>query len=413
MRCQSRDKAGFGMTSFEWEGKTLRGDVRRGVAKADSAAILRGDLRRDGIILVKWSEKKEGGGETKGRKRKVKTLPVVIFTRQLATMITSGLPLVQSLDILSNQIEDRSLKVIVREIKEKIEGGSRFADALKDYPQCFDALYINLVVAGEEGGTLDTVLLRLANYMEKTEKLKKKVKSAMIYPISIIVVATAVVMVLLVFVIPVFENMFKDMGASLPAPTEFVIILSKIVKSCIHFMIAGLIAAVFLFRRYYRTDAGRRQVDRLVLKVPLFGVLAVKASVARVTRTLATLLSSGVAILDSLVIVARVAGNRIVEDALVMARLRISEGKSMSEPLEQSGIFPPMVVQMVQVGESTGALDNMLNKVADFYEEDVDNMVTNLTALMEPMIMMFLGVVLGGLIIAMYLPIFKLGSVVG
>jgi type IV pilus assembly protein PilC len=328
-------------------------------------------------------------------------------------MITSGLPLVQSLDILGSQIEDKNLKIIVEEIKEKIEGGSSFADALKDYPQCFDALYVNLVVAGEEGGTLDTVLIRLATYMEKTEKLKKKVKSAMIYPISIIVVAIGVVMVLLIFVIPVFETMFKDMGAELPAPTAFVVALSRALKSTIYFFVGGIVVLVFAFRRYYRTEGGRRNIDRLILKVPLFGLLTVKASVARVTRTLATLLSSGVAILESLNIVAKVAGNKIVEDALVTARLRISEGKSMSEPLEQSGVFPPMVVQMVQVGESTGALDNMLNKVADFYEEDVDTMVTNLTALMEPMIMLFLGIVLGGLIIAMYLPIFKIGTVVG
>jgi type IV pilus assembly protein PilC len=328
-------------------------------------------------------------------------------------MITSGLPLVQSLDILSNQIEDKNLRGIVREIKAKIEGGSRFADALRDYPKCFDELYVNLVVAGEEGGMLDTVLNRLAIYMEKIEKLKKKIKSAMIYPISIIVVAIGVVMVLLIFVIPVFEGMFKDMGAELPAPTQIVINLSKFVKSYIIHMIIALGIGVFLFRRYYRTESGRRSVDRLVLKVPVFGVLALKSSVARVTRTLATLLSSGVAILESLVIVARVAKNKIIEDALIVARARISEGKSMSEPLQDSGIFPPMVVQMVQVGESTGALDNMLNKIADFYEEDVDNLVTNLTSLMEPIIMMFLGVILGGLIIAMYLPIFKLGQVVG
>lgn len=401
------------MAAFEWEGKTLRGEVRNGVLRADSPSALRADLRRDGIILVKWGEKKEAEKSRWGRRKKIKVLSVVIFTRQLATMITAGLPLVQSLDILANQIEDKNLKVIVKEIKEKIEGGSRFADALKDYPHCFDALYVNLVVAGEEGGTLDTVLIRLASYMEKTEKLKKKVKSAMIYPISIIVVAIGVVSVLLLFVIPVFETMFKDMGASLPAPTEIVIAMSKLLKATIHFLIGIVVLAFFMFRRYYRTEAGRRKVDRTTLKVPLFGTLTIKASVARVTRTLATLLSSGVAILDSLVIVAKVAGNKIVEDALVVARLRISEGKSMSEPLEQSGVFPPMVVQMVQVGESTGALDNMLNKIADFYEDDVDTMVTNLTALMEPIIMIILGVVLGGLIIAMYLPIFKLGTVVG
>lgn len=404
------------MPVFEWQGKTIKGDIKTGVSRADSEAALRASLRKDNIILVKLSEKKDVKGAEKEKydpKKKVKKLHIVILTRQLATMITAGLPLVQSLDILGNQIEEKNLRGIVREIKEKIEGGSRFADALKDYPQCFDDLYVNLMAAGEEGGMIDTVLLRLANYMEKTEKLKNKVKSAMIYPISIVVVAIGVVMVLLIFVIPVFETMFKDMGASLPAPTQIVVNLSRLVKSTIHYMIVALVIVIYLFRRYYKTENGRRKIDKLILKVPLFGVLAIKAAVARVTRTLATLLSSGVAILDSLVIVAKVAGNKVVEESLVTARSRISEGRSMSEPLQESGVFPPMVVQMIQVGESTGALDNMLNKIADFYEEDVDNLVTNLTALMEPMIMMFLGVILGGLIIAMYLPIFKLGSVVG
>ncbi len=404
------------MPVFEWQGKTIKGDIKTGVSRADSEAALRASLRKDNIILVKSSEKKDVKDVEKEKydpKKKVKKLHIVILTRQLATMITSGLPLVQSLDILGNQIEEKNLRGIVREIKEKIEGGSRFADALRDYPQCFDDLYVNLVAAGEEGGMIDTVLLRLSTYMEKTEKLKKKVKSAMIYPISIVVVAIGVVMVLLIFVIPVFETMFKDMGASLPAPTQIVVNLSRLVKSTVHYMIAALVIAIYLFRRYYKTEGGRRKIDKLILKVPLFGVLAIKAAVARVTRTLATLLSSGVAILDSLVIVAKVAGNKVVEESLVTARSRISEGRSMSEPLQESGVFPPMVVQMIQVGESTGALDNMLNKIADFYEEDVDNLVTNLTALMEPMIMMFLGIILGGLIIAMYLPIFKLGSVVG
>ncbi|OPY75606.1 MAG: Type II secretion system protein F [Syntrophorhabdus sp. PtaU1.Bin153] len=402
------------MPLFEWQGKTVRGESTSGTLKADSEAHLRTMLRKEGTIVTRVTEKKDtektGGYNPK---KKIKPLSVVVFTRQLATMITSGLPLVQSLEILSNQIEDNNLRGIVKEIKEKIEGGSRFADALMDYPKCFDELYVNLVVAGEEGGMLDTVLNRLAIYMEKIEKLKKKIKSAMIYPISIIVVAIGVVMVLLIFVIPVFEAMFKDMGAQLPVPTQIVVNLSRLVKSSVHYMIGAVIVAVFLFRRYYHTESGRRTIDRLILKAPVFGILALKSSVARVTRTLATLLSSGVAILESLVIVARVAKNKIIEDALVVARTRISEGRSMSQPLEESGIFPPMVIQMVQVGESTGSLDNMLNKVADFYEEDVDNLVSNLTALMEPMIMAFLGIVLGGLIIAMYLPIFQLGNAVG
>ncbi len=401
------------MPVYEWEGKTLKGETRKGTLKVDSEATLRANLRKDGIILLKAKAQKVPSKEKYNPKKKIKPMSVVIFTRQLSTMITSGLPLVQSLDILSNQMEDKDLKGIVREIKEKIETGSRFADALRDYPQCFDALYVNLVVAGEEGGMLDTVLQRLAVYMEKTEKLKKKVKSAMIYPISIIVVAIGVVMVLLIFVIPVFETMFKDMGATLPMPTQIVVNLSRLVKSKIIHMIVVIGAAVFMFKKYYKSEKGRKKIDALILKVPIFGVLAIKASVARVTRTLATLLSSGVPILESLIIVAKVAGNKIVEEALVTARARISEGRSMSEPLEESKVFPPMVVQMIEVGESTGALDNMLNKIADFYEEDVDNLVSNLTAMMEPMIMMFLGVVLGGLIIAMYLPIFKLGQAVG
>jgi len=401
------------MAVFEWQGKTLRGITKTGVLRADSESTLRAALRKDGIILVKATARKGTAKDKFNPKKKIETKTIVVFTRQLATMITSGLPLVQSLDILSNQMEDKNFKGIVKEMKEKIETGSRFADALRDYPQCFDALYVNLVVAGEEGGLLDTVLSRLAVYMEKTAKLKAKVKSAMIYPISIIVVAIGVVMVLLIFVIPVFETMFKDMGASLPAPTQIVVNMSRFVKSSIHYMIGALVVIVFMFKRYYKTEKGKRKIDSLVLKAPIFGILTIKASVARVTRTLATLLSSGVAILESLLIVAKVAGNKVVEESLLVARSRISEGRSMSEPLQESGVFPPMVVQMIEVGESTGALDNMLNKIADFYEEDVDTLVTNLTAMMEPMIMMFLGVILGGLIIAMYLPIFKLGSAVG
>ncbi len=403
------------MPVYEWQGRTLKGETKAGILRADSPSTLRALLRKDDIILTKSVEKKDSvkHREKFNPKKKIKPLNVVLFTRQLSTMITSGLPLVQSLDILANQLEDKDLRGIVREIKEKIEGGARFADALRDYPSCFDALYVNLVVAGEEGGMLDTVLSRLAVYMEKSLKLKKKIKSALVYPISIIVVATGVVMVLLIFVIPVFDGMFREMGALLPAPTQVVINLSRLVKSTIHYMIGLLILVFFFLRRYYRTENGRYMIDRLILKIPIFGVLTMKASVARVTRTLATLLSSGVAILESLMIVAKVAGNKIVEEALIIARSRISEGRNMSEPLGESGVFPPMVVQMIHVGESTGALDTMLSKIADFYEEDVDNLISNLTAMMEPVIMIFLGIVLGGLIIAMYLPIFKLGAMVG
>ncbi|MBP1747791.1 MAG: type secretion system protein [Deltaproteobacteria bacterium] len=400
------------MPQYQWDGKTVSGEPRKGSEKAGSIDQLRAILRKDGIILMRATETKEKEKKF-NPKKKIKKLEILLFTRQLSTMITSGLPLVQSLDILGNQIEDVNFRGIVKDIKERIEGGSRFADALREYPQCFDELYINLVVAGEEGGLLDNVLQRLAIYIEKSEKLKKKVKSAMIYPIAIIVVALIVVVVLLLFVIPVFEKMFTEMGAELPMPTQIVIKMSQFMQAYWYIIIGAIVGLVFALKYYYKTDNGHRSIDRLMLKLPLFGVLTIKASVARVTRTLATLLMSGVAILESMLIVAKVAGNKIVEEALIVARTRISEGRTMAEPLEQAGIFPPMVVQMVQVGESTGALDSMLNKIADFYEEDVDNIVTNLTAMMEPMIMVFLGVVLGGLIVAMYLPIFKLGQAIG
>jgi type IV pilus assembly protein PilC len=402
------------MSPFEWEGKTLAGEPKKGISKSTSEDELRATLRKDGVILTKITKTKVAREERYNPKKKIKKLHIVLFTRQLSTMITSGLPLVQSLDILGNQMEDVNFRGIVREIKTKIEGGSRFADALRDFPQCFDELYVNLVVAGEEGGLLDNVLQRLAIYMEKSERLKSKVKSAMIYPIAIMVVAVGVTLVLLLFVIPVFEKMFKEMGAELPLMTQMVMNLSHLIASW-YGVIAALVvvAIVVLLLQYYKTEGGNRKIDALILKLPIFGTLTLKASVARITRTLSTLLTSGVAILESLVICAKVAGNKVIEDALMVARSRISEGKTMSEPLEQAGIFPPMVVQMVQVGESTGALDSMLGKIADFYDEDVDNLVTNMTAMMEPMIMMFLGVVLGGLVVAMYLPIFKLGGAVG
>lgn len=401
------------MPQYEWEGRTLAGETRKGVTKATSVETLRTALRRDGVLLARSVESKAAKSDKYNPKARIKRLQVVLFTRQLSTMISSGLPLVQSLEILGNQMEDVNFRGIVKEIKTKIEGGSRFADALRDYPQCFDELYVNLVVAGEEGGLLDNVLQRLAVYMEKSERLKKKVKSAMIYPIAIIVVALGVTLVLLLFVIPVFEKMFKEMGAELPAPTQIVIAISNLVQSYILFFIPVFVVVIWLFIRYYKTEGGKRKIDTLILKLPIFGSLTLKSSVARVTRTLSTLLTSGVAILESMIICAKVSGNKVVEDALMIARTRISEGKNMSEPLEQAGIFPPMVVQMVQVGESTGALDSMLGKIADFYDEEVDNLVSNMTAMMEPMIMVFLGVILGGLVIAMYLPIFKLGSAVG
>ncbi len=402
------------MPVFEWEGRTQQGDLKKGVLNAGSSEELRALVRKDGIFLTRADARAGAPAKAKqGTRKKVKRAQIGIFTRQLSTMISSGLPLVQSLEALSSQLENATLRGITAAMKEKIESGARFAETLRDYPHCFDDLYVNLVVAGEEGGMLDSVLMRLAHYIEKTDKLTRKVKTALIYPSSIVVVAIGVVLVLLLFVIPVFEHMFAGFGKALPLPTQIVIGLSKLVKGGILYIVVAVALGTFALRKYYKTEHGRRTIDRLVLKIPIIGRLLQKASVARVTRTLSTLLTSGVSILESLTIVAKTAGNRIIEESLITARADISIGKTISDPLKESGVFPPMTIQMIQVGEATGALDSMLNKIADFYEDDVDSMVTNLTSLLEPVIMIVLGVVLGGLIVAMYLPIFQLGTVVG
>jgi type IV pilus assembly protein PilC len=345
--------------------------------------------------------------------KKVKQRAVAIFTRQLATMIDAGLPLVQSLEILASQQESKVFRSIIREIREDVEGGSTFAGALKKHPGAFNELYTNLVVAGEEGGILDNILTRLANYIEKAEALKKKVKSALVYPSTIVGVAVIVVMILMVFVIPVFETMFKAAGQSLPLPTLITLTISKFIKKYILIVIPGLILLVYLFRKWYHTESGKAIVDRLLLKLPVFGVLFQKIAVARFSRTLGTLVSSGVPILDGLTIVSRTAGNRTIEKAILDARASIREGETIAGPLGRSGIFPPMVIQMISVGESTGALDSMLGKIAEFYEEEVDVAVANLTSLLEPFLMIFLGVVIGGVVISMYLPIFQMASAVG
>jgi len=328
-------------------------------------------------------------------------------------MIDAGLPLIQSLEILSVQQEHKQFKDIIREIREDVEGGSTFAGALKKHPSAFDDLYTNLVVAGEEGGILDNILLRLAGYIEKAEALKKKVKSAMVYPATIITVAVAVVMILMIFVIPVFESMFKGAGQTLPLPTLIVITISNIIKRYVFIVIPVLILLFYLFRRYHKTENGRAVIDRLLLKAPVFGPLLQKIAVARFSRTLGTLVSSGVPILDGLNIVSKASGNKSIETAILNARASIREGETIAEPLGRSGMFPPMVIQMISVGESTGALDSMLSKIADFYEEEVDVAVGNLTSLLEPLLMMFLGVVIGGVVIAMYLPIFQMAGAVG
>jgi len=402
------------MPIYKWEGKAAKGAIKKGEMEAPSETAIRIHLRQQNIIPTKIESKgKEINISLPFLKKKVQQRSVAVFTRQLATMIDAGLPLVQSLEVLSSQQDNKVFKDIIRVIREDVEGGSTFAGALKKHPTAFNELYTNLVVAGEEGGILDTILNRLAAYIEKAEALKKKVKSALIYPATIVTVAVAVVMILMLFVIPVFETMFQSAGQSLPLPTVIVLTMSKMIKKYIVIFIPVLILLFYLFKRYYKTDNGKAVVDRLLLKSPVFGPLFRKIAVARFSRTLGTLVSSGVPILDGLTIVSRTAGNRAIEIAIMNARASIREGETIAEPLGRSSLFPPMVIQMIAVGESTGALDTMLSKIAEFYEDEVDVAVSNLTSLLEPLLMIFLGVVIGGVVIAMYLPIFNMASAVG
>jgi type IV pilus assembly protein PilC len=401
------------MPIYKWEGKTSKGVLKKGEMEAPGEAAVRIHLRQQNIIQTKIASK---GREIKINlpfRKKVKQRAIAVFTRQLATMIDAGLPLVQSLEVLSSQQDNKVFKNIIREIREDVEGGSTFAGALKKHPLTFNELYTNLVVAGEEGGILDNILTRLANYIEKAEALKKKVKSALVYPATIVGVAIIVVIILMVFVIPVFETLFKSAGQTLPLPTLIVLTISKLIKKYVIILIPAVILLFYLFKKYYQTDGGKALVDRLLLKLPVFGPLFQKISVARFSRTLGTLVSSGVPILDGLSIVSKTSGNRTIETAILNARSSIREGETIAEPLNRSGIFPPMVIQMISVGESTGALDSMLAKIADFYEEEVDVAVGNLTSLLEPFLMIFLGVVIGGVVISMYLPIFQMASAVG
>jgi type IV pilus assembly protein PilC len=401
------------MPIYKWEGKTAKGAIKKGETEAPNEAAIRIHLRQQNVIPTKITTK---GKEIKFSlpfKKKVKQRSIAIFTRQLATMIDAGLPLVQSLEILSSQQESKVFKNIIREIREDVEAGSTFAGALKKHPTTFNELYTNLVVAGEEGGILDNILTRLANYIEKSEALRKKVKSALVYPSTIVGVAVIVVMILMIFVIPVFETMFKSAGQTLPLPTLIVLTLSKLIKKYVIVIIPALILLIYLLRKYHKTESGKAVIDRTLLKLPVFGPLLKKIAVARFSRTLGTLVSSGVPILDGLSIVSRTSGNRTIETAILNARASIREGETIAEPLNRSGIFPPMVIQMISVGESTGALDSMLSKIADFYEEEVDIAVANLTSLLEPFLMIFLGIVIGGVVISMYLPIFQMASAVG
>ncbi len=404
------------MPKFNWEARTKTGGSQKGVIEAASVEIVEAQLKKYGFTNISIKAESKGIGfklPSFGGGKKIETKDLVVFTRQFATMIDSGLPLVQCLDILSSQQENKTFKDILVKVKESVESGSTFADALSKHPKAFDQLFVNLVAAGEIGGILDTILNRLAAYIEKAMKLKKQIKGAMVYPITIMSIAVVVVGVILVFVIPTFAKMFADFGGELPAPTKIVIAISNFLSKYIIVIIAAFYGIVWLIKKYYSTPMGQKNIDRWALKAPIAGPLIRKVAVAKFTRTLGTMVSSGVPIMDGLEIVAKTAGNKIVEEAIYSVRQAISEGKTMAEPLAACGVFPPMVVQMISVGEATGAMDTMLNKIADFYDDEVDDAVSAMTAMMEPMLMVFLGTTVGGLVVAMYLPIFKLAGAVG
>lgn len=402
------------MPVFLWEAETPSGVIQKGEMEAPDRATVENQLRARKLAVKKVKQKpKDIFENVKFLQPKVTTKDVVVFTRQFATMINAGLPLVQGLDILAQQQENKTFKTILSAVRDDVSAGSRFFEALQKHPDIFDDLFCNMVAAGEMGGILDIILQRLATYLEKAEKLKKQIKSAMVYPVVVIVIAIAVVAILLIFVIPVFQKMFEDFGSALPAPTQFVINLSEFLKSYIIFVLAVLGLIYWAFRRFYKSPKGRRIVDDLLLKAPVLGILIRKMAVAKFTRTLGTMLTSGVAILDALEITSRTAGNVIIEEAIMKVRKEISQGKTMAGPLAETGVFPGMVVQMISVGESTGALPEMLNKIADFYDEEVDSAVEGLTSMIEPLLMVFLGGTIGGLVITMYLPIFQMAGALG
>ena len=402
------------MPVYIWTGKDKHGSKRKGEHEAPSEDAVRAHLYRVKIKPAKIKPKPKDLFENIAMfQPKVKNEDIIIFARQFSTMINAGLPIVQCLEILYNQQENVTFKKMLKDIKDSVESGATLTETLKKYPKAFGDLFVNMIKAGEEGGILDIILRRLSTYMEKAAKLKAQVKGAMTYPAITVAVAIIVVAVIMVFVIPVFQEMFEGLGGQLPGPTRIVLGVSEFVRDNIVYLIIGAVLIVFAIKKLYATEKGRLMLDSLLLRLPIFGPLLRKVAVARFTRTMGTMLASGVAILDALDIVAKTAGNKIVERAIYDIRYGIAEGRTMADPMLESGVFPSMVCQMIFVGESTGALDAMLGKVADFYDDEVDQAVENLTAAIEPMMMVFLGVVIGGLVVSMYMPIFKLASALG
>jgi len=399
------------MSVYLWKGKNRQNKKQKGEMEAPTEEAVRSELIRRKITSAKIKKKPKDLFENISfMQPKIKRQDIIIFCRQFSTMIDAGLPIIQCLDILYAQHENKTFKNMLKEIKQNVESGQTFAEALKKYPKQFDDLFVNMISAGEAGGILDTILRRLSTYMEKAAKLKSQITGAMTYPAVTMVIAMIVVGIIMVFVIPVFEEMFEGMGGALPVPTQIVVNMSRFVKSNIFYIIVGIVLVIFAVRRFYKTERGQVLMDDLFLKLPVFGLLIRKAAVAKFTRTMGTMLASGVAILDALEIVAQTAGNKTIEKAVYETRSAIAEGRTMSDPRAERVLSPSTVCQMIAVGESTGALDDMLEKIADFYDEEVDQAVENMTSLIEPFMLVFLGIVIGGLVVSMYLPIFKMAS---
>jgi len=395
------------MAVYQWSGKTPRGIIESGEITASTKEDVIAILGKKNIVPTHIAEKPKKALFALGGR--IKDKDIVVFTRQFSTMINAGLPLVQALEILSTQVENKAFGKVIGQVKTDVESGLTYADALKKHPKIFSELYANMVAAGEAGGILDTILNRLAAYIEKAMKLKKKVKGAMVYPAVISTVAVLVIVIIMVFVVPTFSRMFAQLGGTLPLPTRMVIGLSKFVAGTGGIVsLVSIIAAVVFIIQFKRTEKGKKIIDFILLKLPIFGTLLNKVAVAKFTRTLGTLVSSGVPILDGLEITAKTSGNKVVEYAIMGVRKEVVGGKTIAEPIKKAKVFPPMVTHMIAVGESTGALDAMLGKIADFYDDEVDAAVTNLTAMMEPLMMVFLGTTVGFIVVAMYLPIFKL-----
>ncbi len=403
---------------FIYKAKDPSGKIVEGEMEASDKRIIADRLRNKRMIILNISEKKESAlkdllGKINPFKPKVKPKEIVIFSRQLATLVGAGVPIVQGLSILTEQIESPHFKNIVNKVKEDIESGSAIAEALGKHPDAFGELFINLVKAGELGGILDVILERLADYAESSSDLKGKVKGALVYPAVVSTVAVGVTVFLLIFIIPTFGAVFMEFGKELPLPTQVLLDLSDILQKYIIFIIAGLIVLAVGLRQFYKTDTGSKKIDKIILKLPIFGALLRKVAIAKFTRTFGTLVKSGVPILEALDTVAHTSGNRVIEGAVLAAKEAIREGEKIADPLGKSGVFPPMVMQMISVGEETGNLDTMLSKIADFYDAEVNVAVEGLTSMIEPLIIVFMGVVIGAIVIAMFMPIFNMSQLVG